>query len=297
MLRLALEIADRLVNLLPGPVVWALADMGGDAWRRFSPSRRRLVAANLARVCAATGRPATGPAFTALVRSAFRHHARYYIELLRAPHYSREEIDEIVSVPDWDIFDTALRGHGSVLVSWHVGNFEPFGIFLAVRGHRPLAPIEAIEPQALFQFLAERRGAGEVDLVRLEEARPALTRRLRQHGLVAIIGDRDLAGSGQVVSIFGHPTTFPAGPATLGVLHGAEVVAGRCLRVGPDRFHVDGEVVPRPATGDRRADIAALTGLLARRFETDVTAAPDQWWGAFQPFWPDLPGDAAPTHR
>jgi lauroyl/myristoyl acyltransferase len=295
MLRLALEIADRLINLLPGRVAWALADLGGDAWRRFSPARRRLVAANLARVCVATGRPASGPAFTALVRMAFRHHARYYVEMLRAPHYSAHQIDGIVEVPGWETFDEALRGRASVLVSWHLGNFEPFGIYLAVRGYRPLAPVEAIEPRVLFEFLAARRGAGQVDLVPLQGARPALTRRLREQGLVAIIGDRDLAGSGQAVSIFGHPTTFPAGPATLGLLHEAEIVAGRCLRIGPDRFRVDGEVVERPASGNRRADIAALTERLARRFEADVAAAPEQWWGAFQPFWPDLPGDVTPA--
>jgi KDO2-lipid IV(A) lauroyltransferase len=297
MLGLALRIADRVVNLLPGRFAWAIADLGGDAWRRLSPSRRRLVAANLARVCAATGRPTSGPQFTALVRSAFRQHARYYVELLRAPYYDPGEIDRVVDVPAWNELDVALRDRPSVLVSWHLGNFEPFGIFLAARGFRPLAPVEVIEPRALFEFIAARRGAGTVDLVRVEEARPALSRRLRDRGLVAIIGDRDLTGSGQGVSIFGHQTTFPAGAATLAMLHGAGLVAGRCLRLGPDRFRAAGEVIELPATGDRRADIATLTQRLARRFEADVAAAPDQWWGAFQPFWPDLAGVAEPADR
>jgi KDO2-lipid IV(A) lauroyltransferase len=289
MLRLALEVADRLVNLLPGRVAWALADLGGDAWRRFSPARRRLVMANLARVCAATGRPTSGPDFAALVRGAFRHHARYYVELLRAPRYPMDAIDEVVSMPDWDVLREALDGKSAVLVSWHLGNFEPFGIFLAARGLRPLAPVEEIRPRALFEFMAARRGAGAVDLVRLEEARRPLSRRLRERGLVAIIGDRDMTGSGQLVTIFGHSVSFPAGPATLAVTHGATIVAGRCLRTGPDRFRAEGEVLAVPGT-DRRAAIAALTERLARRFESDVAEAPEQWWGAFQPFWPDLAG-------
>jgi KDO2-lipid IV(A) lauroyltransferase len=287
MLRLALEVADRLVNLLPSRVAWALADLGGDAWRRISPSRRRLVAANLARVCAATERPTSGPEFTALVRSAFRHHARYYVELLRAPRYPIGRIDEVVAVPGWPKLRESLVGRGAVLVSWHLGNFEPFGIFLAAHGLRPLAPVEEIRPRALFEFVAARRGAGAVDLVPLDEARRPLSRRLRDQGLVAIIGDRDLPRSGQQVTIFGHPVTFPAGPAT----HRASLVAGRCLRTGPDRFHADGDTLPVPAVEDRRAAIAAMTEQLARRFEADVAAAPEQWWGAFQPFWPDLPAD------
>jgi KDO2-lipid IV(A) lauroyltransferase len=288
MLRFLLEVVDRLVNVLPAGVAWALADLGGDAWRRFSPTRRHLVAANLARVCAATGRPTSGHEFSELVRNAFRHHARYYMELLRAPHYAVDEIDTVVAVPGWPALEPALGGRSAILVSWHLGNVEPFGIFLAARGLRPLAPIEEIRPRALFEFLAARRGAGAVDLVPLEGARPALSRRLREGGLTAIIGDRDLTGSGQQVTVFGHAVTFPAGPATLAIMHGTAVVAGRCLRLGPDRFRADGTVLEVPATGDRRADISTLTEELARRFESDVAAAPEQWWGAFQPFWPDL---------
>ena len=52
----------------------------------------------------------------------------------------------------------------------HLGNFEPFGSFLAAHGLRPLSPIEEIEPRALFEFLAARRGASSVDLVPLREA-------------------------------------------------------------------------------------------------------------------------------
>jgi KDO2-lipid IV(A) lauroyltransferase len=290
LLRIGLEVADRVANLLPSRLAYALADRAGDAWHRLAPSRRRLVAANLARVCAATGRPVDGPSFRALVRSAFRNHARYYLELLRAPHYAPRRIDEIVAVPDWATFEPVLRGGPSMLVSSHLGNFEPFGVFLAVRGIRPLAPIEEIEPRELFEFLAARRGGGGPELVPVRRARRALRDRLRAGGVVAIIGDRDLAGDGQPVTMFGHPTTLPIGPAMLVVTHRAALIVGRGLRVGPDRYEVDGEVMPLPEIADRRAAIAALTEQIAARFEHDIAAAPEQWWGAFQPFWPDLHG-------
>jgi phosphatidylinositol dimannoside acyltransferase len=291
LLRAALEIADRVVAALPSRAAYALADLGGDAWFRLAPARRRIVAANLARVCAATGRPTHGRTFTHLVRAAFRNHARYYVELLRSPHYRFDEIDTIVSVPEWSTFEPAIRGGPSVIVSAHVGNFEPFGTFLAKRGVRPLSPIEEIRPRPLFEFLASKRGAGHVDLVAQRDARRALTQRLRAGGTVGIIGDRDLTGTGQEVTMFGHATTVPTGPAFLAVSHGATVLAGRCLRTAPDRFSGEGELLEVPRTGDRRADVAALTEMLAARFERDIGAAPEQWWGAFQPFWPDLTAD------
>ena len=288
MLRLALEIADRIVAVLPSRVAYALADLAGDAWHRFAPTRRRLVAANLARVCAATGRPTGGAAFADLVRSAFRNHARYYVELLRAPHYPAERISEFVDVPEWDAYAAALRGGPVILVSSHLGNFEPFGTFISAHGFRALAPIEEIEPRALFEFLTARRGGSNVDLVPLSEATRPLIARLRAGGVVGIIGDRDLTGDGRGVTIFGHPTTMPIGPASLAVAHRATLIVGRCLRVGPDRFVAGGEVMEPPASGDRRGDSAALTDRIVARFERDIGEAPEQWWGAFQPFWPDL---------
>lgn len=289
LLRLALRLADRIAVGLPAPVAYAIADLAGDAWRRLAPGRRRLVAANLARVCAATGRPTSGPAFRRLVRDAFRSHARYYLELLRAPSYGVGRIDEIVAVPGWDAeLAPSLVGRPAILVSWHLGSFEPMATFLAARGLRPMAPIEEIEPRELFEFLTERRARGAVDIVPVRGSRRALSSRLREPGVIGIIGDRDLTGDGVEVTVFGHPTTMPAGPALLALTHGASVVAGRCLRVGPDRFHAEGVVIDVPSTGDRRADLAALVGALAARFEADVAAAPEQWWGGFQPYWPDL---------
>ena len=288
LLRIGLEIADRVVTALPAAVAYRLADLAGDAWRRLAPKRRALVAANLARVCEATGRPSTGPALRRIVRDAFRHHARYYVEVLRARHYPLDEIDRFVDMADWSTFEAVLRGRASMLVSWHLGNPEPFATFLAARGLRPLAPIEVIEPRALFEFLAARRGAGRPELVALDRAAPAIRRRLREGGMVGIVADRDLSGRGQPVTVFGHPTTMPTGPALLALGHGAVMLAGSCVRTGPDRFRAAGRIVELPDSGDRRADVAELTHRLARHLEEDVAAAPEQWWGAFQPFWSDL---------
>jgi lauroyl/myristoyl acyltransferase len=291
LLRAALAVADAIVNLLPARPAYSLADLAGDTWYRVGTSRRRLVAANLARVCAATGRPSSGAALTAMVRAAFRHHARYYLELLRAPRYPLDRIDEIVDVPDWASYEGPLRAGPSMLVGSHLGNFEPFGLFLVVRGIRPLAPIEEIEPRPLYEFLAARRGGGGPELVPVSRSRRALVQRLRVGGMVAIIGDRDLDGDGQPVTLFGHPTTLPIGPAWLAVNHRATLLVGRCLRIGPDRFHAEGTFLEVPHTGDRREDVRVLVRRIGECFERDIGTNPEQWWGAFQALWPDLQGD------
>jgi lauroyl/myristoyl acyltransferase len=123
----------------------------------------------------------------------------------------------------------------------------------------------------------------------LSRAGGALRQRLREGGLVGFIADRVVGGAAaHPVTMFGHPTSIPIGPSTLVVMTGARLVVGRCLRAGPDRFRIDGEIVAVPDTGDRRADIASLAERLAAIFERHIGETPEQWWGAFQPYWPDI---------
>lgn len=282
----ALKLADRVVRALPRGAAYALADLAGAAWYRFAPGRRALVGANLARVCAATERPTSGPAFRLLVRRAFVAHARYYLELLRAPHYPLAEIDRMVEVDDWPIFEKALQTGPTVLVTAHLGNFEPFGSYLAARGFRAVAPVEEIEPKVLYEFLRDRRGSGRgVDVVPLSESRRPMMAALRRGGVVGLIADRDFSGDGLPVTFFGHPTSAPLGPATLAVLTNATLIVGRSLRLGPERFTVRGEEIEWRRSGNRRDDIAALTRRMVAHMERDIAEAPEQWFGAFQPFW------------
>lgn len=292
LLRFPLAAADAIVNALPSRLSYFLADRAGDLWHRLAPGRRRLVAANLARVCEATGRPVRGPTFDALVRRAYRHHARYYLELLRIPHYRETALDRIVTFEPWSEHDEAMRAGATILVSAHLGNFEPFGLHIAAHGFKATVPVEEIKPRALFEFLAARRGGGRVTMVPLRASRRPLVEALRRGEVVGIVGDRDLTGQGVEVDLFGHPTRIPTGPAALALLTGAPIVAGRCLRIGPDRFTAGGVRIGWTASGERQADVEALTRQIAARYERDIGDAPDQWWGAFQQRWADLPAES-----
>jgi phosphatidylinositol dimannoside acyltransferase len=287
LLRLALRAADGLVGALPTRAAYWLADLAGSAWYRFSPARRALVAENLRRVCEATGRPVTGRAFRSMVHGAFVAHARYYLELLRATHYPLEEIDRYVTAQEWDRWEPMLR-QGVVVASMHFGSFEPYGAFLTAHRVAAVAPVEEIRPLELYEFLRDRRASGRgVRLIPLRQARRALVDAIRRHELVALISDRDLSGDGLPVTLFGHATTLPSGPAWLALATDAPLLVAACYRIGPDRFDARAWQIETPRGGDRRADLAALTETIARRFEEAIAAAPEQWWGAFQPIWDD----------
>jgi KDO2-lipid IV(A) lauroyltransferase len=294
LLRVALRAADLVAAALPRPAAYWLADLAGAAWCRFAPGRRALVTAQLARVCRATGRPASGAPLRHLVRAAFVSHARYYLELLRVPRRSVEQVAAMVSVRDWDQLEPLLRS-GAVVAIPHYGNFEPYGSFLATHGLTAVGPIEVLEPPELDDFVMARRGSGRgVELIPMQGALRPLLAALRGGRFVALAADRDLTGDGLPVTLFGHQTRLPSGPAALAVQTGRPLVAAVCHRLGPERFEARAWPVDVPRSGDRRSDIAALTQALAHRFEEALTAAPEQWFGTFQPLWPDLkPGARA----
>jgi lauroyl/myristoyl acyltransferase len=286
-LRLGLSMADLVARSLPRRLAYALADLLGRAWHRLASGRRALVAENLARIATATGRPSSGPAFRRLVEQAFIGHARYWLEVLRAPYYPAAQIDQIVQFEDWQTWEPIMRA-GAVVAVPHLGNFEPYGHFVAAHGLGGVAPVEETEPRELFEFLRARRASGQgVTVVPLSRAFRPMLAALRNNQIVALVADRDLAGDGEPVTMFGHATTLPPGPATLALRTGKPLIMARVLRNGPERFTVRAVAVEAPRTGKTGADVSALTQALAARFEAAIAEAPEQWWAAFQPFWTD----------
>jgi KDO2-lipid IV(A) lauroyltransferase len=287
LLRLGLQVADAVARSLPRDAAYALADLGGRAWYRLAPQRRALVSENLGRVAAATGRPTSGRAMRRMAEQAFVNHARYWLEVLRSPHYPGEEIPQIIHVDAWDKWEPVLRG-GVVIALPHLGNFEPYGHFIVQHGLSGVAPVEETDPPELFDFLRARRASGKgVEVVPLARSYRPMLAALRGGELVALVADRDLTGDGVPVTMFGHATTLPAGPATLALRTGRPLMMARVLRKGPERFSVRAELVEAPRSGDARQDVVALTTALAASFEAAIGEAPEQWWAAFQPFWTD----------
>lgn len=285
MLGVGLRGADLVARLMPRPVAYALADLIGGAWYRLAGERRAVVTTNLARVCAATGRPTDAASLRRLVRQAFVAHARYYLELLRIPHASNDEIGEMVTTEEWDRWEPLLQ-QGAVVATLHIGNPEPYGAFVAANGLHAVAPVEEIRPKALFDFLLARRASGRgVVVVPLSKARRALIEELRAGGIAVLVADRNLTGKGQPTTFFGATANLPTGPASLALMSGRPLMVAACRRLGQERFSVRAWLIEAELSGDRRADVATLTEAMARRMEDAIDLAPEQWFATFQPIW------------
>jgi lauroyl/myristoyl acyltransferase len=304
--RLLLAASWLACRLPERPLVW-LADLAGDLWYRATPERAAQARRNLRRVAVALAErdrgaalvraAATDPrALERLVRLAYRHAARYYLEVARTPALRPEDIDRRITVETPDAVDEAFQpGRASIFVGLHFGAIELPALLLATRVGEAVAPMETLDDPRLQDWFVRTRGAVGVRIVGLREARRELQAALRAGTSVGLVGDRDLTGGGVPITFFGAPAPLPLGPAMLAVESGAPLfVAGvrRTRTVGRYRGRL--EPVHVPVEGTRRERVtAAMTGIAAA-FERIVEDAPEQWWAVFFPIWPDLETGAAP---
>ena len=293
--------ASRLACLLPERPLIALADLAGRVWYRVSPASAALARANLRRVCtwlAAEGlgperarRAATDPAaLERLVRAAFRHRARYYLEVARLPAMDQAYVRERIVVETPETIDRIFgSGRPVVFVGAHFGSIELPGVYLAARtGRMPVAPMETLADPELQRYFVRTRGAIGVRIVTLRAARRELLAGLKRGDPVGIIGDRDISGGGICVPLFGTPAPLPIGPALLALESGATICVAGVRRTTPGRYAGGVEEVAVPAEGTRRERIGASLTAVAAAFERMIATAPEQWWAVFFRIWPDI---------
>jgi phosphatidylinositol dimannoside acyltransferase len=291
---------------LPEAPLVAIAEQVGALIYRRSPERAARARRNLRRVVrylgdtdmadARTRAAATDPrALEALVRSAFRHHARYYLEILRAPGLDFRQLEDRLVVENLDGVDAAFaRDIPIIFISGHLGPIELPGLYLADRsaGRRVVAPMETLGDPALQGWIERTRSTFGVRIVTLREARRELSAALKRGEHVGLVADRDISGGGIEVPLFGAPAPIPVGPAFLAIESGAPIYLVGIWRTGRLTYRGRLDEIPVMAEGTRRQRVEATIAAEAAAFERVIARAPDQWGAIFFPIWPDLEADA-----
>lgn len=303
--RLIIASSSLLARLPERPLV-AAAEAIGELWYRTDAKRAARTRLNLRRVaehCAAIGtgpdrvrRAATDPAaLERLVRAAFRHGVRYYLEVARVASYDPVSALARMDIDTPGAVEETLVGGPVILVGAHFGAIEMPVLYLVSRtGAKFTAPMETVSDPGLARWFAETRSRAGVRVVAIGDARRALLASLRAGRSVGLIADRDLTGGGVPTPFFGHPAPIPVGPALLALESGARVFVVACRRVERLRYRGRVFAIPTPVEGTRRERMMALTADIAAGLESVITDAPEQWWGAFHPIWRDLDPKSAP---
>jgi lauroyl/myristoyl acyltransferase len=290
----------KLICHLPEGPLWRLGNLAGMVEYRASPARRNHARRNLRHIvewmvandrgAEEYRRAATDPkALESLVRSAFRHHAHYYLELAWAPRFDARFVTErlLVETPR-EVEAWLSERRALILIGMHFGAIELPGLYAVHRLGSIVSPMETIDNARVQRYLFSTRATIGVRIVTLEEAGRELLAAIRRNEPVGLVADRDLGGAGLEVDLFGARTKIPAGPAFLATETGAPVYMSAVRRAGPGRYRGSLRQVPVPEGANRRERIRAMAREEARLFEQFILEAPEQWLSLFHPIWPDL---------
>jgi lauroyl/myristoyl acyltransferase len=266
--------------------------IGRVAYRRLA-GVRATVAANQARVL---GAEPTDARVDHASREAFELYARFWFDAFRIRTMPVAEFNERVVMIGAENIDRALEGgKGCVCALPHMGNWDAAGHWFGANGYRISAVAEELRPPRLYDlFLRHREELGMriVGLTREGHVGQQLKQLLSENWMVALVADRDLTGRGIEVEMFGATRRVPAGPALLSLSSGAPLV------VCPVYTRDDGwevrieEPLEIERTGVMREDVAALSRLMAERFERAIAAKPTDWH-MFQLAWEEAASTAA----
>lgn len=248
---------------------------------------RRAIASNL--------EPVLGPAgflerqrriYRTMLTFAWCLSERYQRLLADRPFHTTIDLDR------WQRI--AQPGHGFIMVTAHLGNFEVGSMLPSFEEGRRVVVVREpeVDPDAqqYVEELLERASAGRwINYFQTDDplAGLMLLETLRDGGIVGVQGDRPHAG-GRIVEapLFGRPFPFPAGPAALARTAGVPLVPIFVLREGKRAYRIEiAEPIAVPRTRDREADTVAATGRLAQEIERAIASAPHQWF-CFRELWP-----------
>jgi phosphatidylinositol dimannoside acyltransferase len=282
---LVFRIGSFLASHLPTWLTYRVALLAGSLMFYLQSGRRANVMANLRQVLG----PETPSADVArLTRGVFRNGAINYLELLRLPTVSLDEVRRRVTLHGFEHIDAALAaGKGVILISGHLGGFDYVAQVLGTRGLSAVVPAEPIQPRRLFEFVTRLRNSHGLRFVRADVGVMfGLVKALRRNEIVGLAIDRDVRGDGLPLPFFGATTTFQPGAAILARKLGTPVIPVFIIR-RPD-FSADvfvepplGIIASDDAERDTRENLETMLAVVAKY----IQSYPDQWV-AFEPVWP-----------
>jgi Kdo2-lipid IVA lauroyltransferase/acyltransferase len=253
--------------------------------------RRRVVLDNLAHAF-----PAWSPARRlAVARECYRQFGITFLELLLLPRTRPEDLVARATLGDSAQFDSALQGgHGAIIVTGHLGNWEALGASLAARGY-PLFGLVARQRNLRVEAQVRRmRESAGIRLLYTDRGLMPVMRTLRGNGFIAFPIDQDAGRDGIFVEFLGRLASAPLGPVRFARRAGCPIIPGFCVRRPDGRYLLEmpGTVWVRADLPPDEAEREALTRLTAL-LEEVVHRYPEQWFWMHRRWKTRPPGETS----
>lgn len=278
----AMRSAEWALPRVPDAAVEPLENLVGRLAWLVNRAGRGAVEANLSVLF---GRQPT----LAEVQAVFCTAVANYVDLIRLPSLTRENIADRVEVEGWEHLTAALAaGRGALIASLHLGNIEAISYAARERGVAMMIPVERLEPPAfLTRMIALRERAGLRCVPVGRDALANVRASLASNLVVGVGADRVTLGEGEVVQFCGRQARMPIAAAALARRTGAPLLPIGNARLPNGRFRCRiGPPVATTGPDGRRLSLVELTERLLAAIEPFLRENPTQWV-VFRRVWDD----------
>ena len=220
-----------------------------------------------------------------IIRGVYDNLARTIAELPHLGGFERTEAGpgfEIDSDSDARLRRLSDAGGPGIYFTGHYGNWEMLGP-LSLHYDAPVAVLYRAANNPAVDRLINRlrmramRGRSVLFPKGAAGARAAL-KHLSDKKFLGMLTDQKM-NDGIAVEFFGRPAMTAPAAAALALRFRCPVIPIRCERIGPARLRVTAEApLVLPDSGDRQADILALTLAMNRALERWIREAPENWF-------------------
>jgi KDO2-lipid IV(A) lauroyltransferase len=270
----------------------ALGARLGALGRWVSPHRYRLAIENL-RV--AFGDTKTEAEIRHIAIESLRSVGRLALESARLPSMSPDEMADICELQGLEHLRAALEdGHGAVLPTPHLGNWEILAVNCINQGFPLVALSRASREERIAQAITSMRQELHFPTIAVENGiRPCL-RALNDNKILAILPDRRARGQGLEVEFLGRRVCVWHTPILLAARTGSRVIISHTPR-RPDGtiLGVLDPPMPLQVTDDRDADMLVNTQRMMSRLEEIIRQYPEQYMWHYDIFRDSHPIGAA----
>ena len=238
-----------------------------------------------------------------LLRTSFAELGRGAAEWARLSALSPREVKARVEIRGLEHLEKALaEGRGALIATAHYGCWElmlrAVGVALS---EREVTAVGRAQPNPYLQRMVSRRRNLGGSRPLAQDARSIL-RALRRNATIGVLADHYLSQKrgGLLVPFLGTPAWSNPGPATLALRTGCPLLLAHTYRLGGSRHRI--ELKPwseLPTSGERKANIAALTAQINEDIGRLIRRQPEHWLWATRRWRasPDVDSDLYGTRR
>lgn len=209
-----------------------------------------------------------------------KHIAWLAIDFCRMGRITAQNVRRHCDLAEFPQVEALYReGKGLIFATGHIGVWDVSGWAAGLLG-LPLTSVFRPSPLPALNRLIERlrTGSGQTVVARKNVLR-TLLRVLGDKQVVGILADGGGKHSAVEAPFLGTAARTVASPALLHLATGAPIAVVAVLRRGPMRYQLRVfDVIRDAGTGDRDADMLAITTRVNRALSQGIAEAPEQWF-------------------